>query len=353
MARRRIAGNYFESEETISGAVLKGALATILAQDQTGFPLLRKHLWAIRFSHAFPNDDSGSRPQREPESLFLHQGQLYDALRKTEAELLAFEDAIQFSVDWKRPQDHRKWKAVDKELRVRTAIHSENRRAADAELFAYEMLVTEDRTWIGSATLPAVEGLAQEFLTAIQHGLFGIGKTKAFAKVDPKEERFVGPTFGDSVAITLQTSALICDPSRHLAPGGSNGSSDAELMEREYRDAWSEMSEGSLELENYYHRCSLAGSEYLRRRFQTGLPYRPYLLTDPGSVFLLKVKDMDRAKRFLDDAAANGLRLSPSVRRFYELQNVPDSELWKRCPFLPENGYGEVALNLEVPHVSR
>ena len=355
MARRRIAGNYFESEDTIAGAALKGTLAALIDQDPHSFPLLRQHLWEVAFSHAFP-DKEGSRPKRVRESKFrkVVKETFHDALRVSVAEIEALDETIEFSVDWKpdkwKPEERPwTWPTVKKELRVRTAIDSKLRRAADAELFAYEMLVTKGRKWIASATLPNVLGLADEFQMALQHGLFGIGKTKACAKVllSPDARPVVAALNGE-IAITLQTPALICDPSRHLAPNKENGTSDQRAMENEYRAAWAELSGGSLQLQTYFHRCSLAGSEYIRRRFQLkfGHPYTPYLMTDPGSVFLLKVADATKAKAFLEKALQNGLPLTPSVKRFYHLDGVPDSDLWQHCPYLPENGFGEIDLEV-------
>lgn len=58
----------------------------------------------------------------------------------------------------------------------------------------------------------------------------------------------------------------------------------------------------SVELVRFYASQSLAGG-YLAYRFQPNKPYRPFFLTDTGSVFLLKVKDQGVADTCLDDRA--------------------------------------------------
>ena len=121
-----------------------------------------------------------------------------------------------------------------------------------------------------------------------------------------------------------------------------------EEMEAEYRQVWADLSDGSLELVNYMHRTSLAGGNYMWNRFQKGRAYKPYLMTDAGSVFLLRVKEAVPAKAFLQQARDFGLPLSKAVSGFYGLQDRARHELWQYCPFLPENGFGEIALDLHT-----
>lgn len=67
--------------------------------------------------------------------------------------------------------------------------------------------------------------------------------------------------------LTLQTPALLIDPGRRLAPGGKTGSTKEKDLEIEFRDVWSELSDGSLHMVRYFQRCSLAGGQYFQRRF--------------------------------------------------------------------------------------
>jgi len=353
-ARRRVANNLFESEPWLTGASLKGALATLLSIDQTLWPHLREHLHEIRFTHAFPAGASAPRPVYPPESLVKVNDETRDAifLKDPPTGSIAVPE---FRVDWKDESDVWRlfgWPDLKRELRVRTAIDGELRRAEDQSLFAYQMIVPDGVSWQASVLLDGVEEsvraeVAAELRAALEHGLFALGKTKARAAIIAKPiDLKTAQLRGDTVAITLQTAALLCDPSRHLAPNGQIGSSDRDAMRAEYRDVWSDLSGTSLELENYFHRVSLAGGGYLRHRFQTGDPYRPYLLTDPGSVFLLRIKDRQKASDCVTRWLRRGLDLSGPVRHFYRLGGIAERELWKSCPFLPENGFGEIAIDL-------
>lgn len=115
---------------------------------------------------------------------------------------------------------------------------------------------------------------------------------------------------------------------------------------------WQELSNGSLLVANYFQRCSLAGGQYFRRRFaRANARYKPYLLSSEGSTFLLEPtpgKEKEAIAR-LDEWLRMGLPLSASVRQFYD---IPDdlADQWKHCPYLPENGYGEIAVNDRGPY---
>ena len=352
-AKRRVAANLFESEPWLTGGALKGAVATLLAMDKECWPNLREHLHAIRFTHAFPSR-AQDRPVFPPESLVKANGKTYDAVFEKDAR--ADGDAPTFRVDWKDEGDVWKtfgWPELETELRVRTAIEGETKRAQDKQLFAYRMMVPkEGDVWKGSVILDGVdEGaraeVAAELDAALEHGLFALGKTKARATVNTKraEPRTVKLRNG-KVAITLQTAALLCDPSRHLAPNDGIGTAKLDAMQAEYKDVWNDLSGGALELDHFFHRISLAGSGYMRHRFQGGEPYRPYLLTDPGSVFLLNIKDEEKAQACVTRWLNRGIEVTKAVRRFYGLEGVPEQQLWMQCPYLPENGFGEIEVDV-------
>ena len=360
-AKRKVAGNLFESEEWIAGGTLKGALATVIAETTPEWwPELKANLHAVHFTHALPGPKDEERAAYPAESLVLTENKV---LKDAIFEEIAETDRGKFRLDWKDkdyPEDfwpRHRWKKPEREIRVRTAIEGENRRAKENDLFAYEMLLPKDKegkdvVWRARVHLDGVDEsvrskVAGQLHEAIQHGLFAMGKTKAHAsvKITLTAEGPIAVN-GGKIAVKLQTSALLCAPDRWLAPYGETGSTDAEKMRLEYETVWRELSDGALTLENYFHRQSLAGGGYLRNRFQHGHPdYRPYLLTEPGSVFLLEVNDAGRAKALLEEWHARGLPLTPAVKRFYRLDSLPQSELWQFCPYLPENGFGEIAIH--------
>ena len=71
-------------------------------------------------------------------------------------------------------------------------------------------------------------------------------------------------------------------------------------------------------------------------------PYYPYVLTEAGSVFILRAhsQEITLARERLEYLEQHGLPHPDGIKR-----TRPD-ELWRDCPFVPENGYGEICINL-------
>lgn len=366
VAKRRTNPNLFESDTVLSGGVLRGALATTL-QSLCGLPRntvigqnlpapwqeLGAHFNHIRFTHAFPAPEHVKRvlcrPVVAPLSLVKDKAnKVYDVALCAGPELVGSPPyAPSFAVDWKRSDDvekHFGWATPDRELRVRTAMERDRRRAKDENLFAYEMVVPAGCVWYSRVDLKNVPASADRAAVAAQlrallnHGLYSLGKTKAQAQVevlpqiDPIYTSDPDPMNGVWV-VSLQTPALLCDPS--VLNEGSGGS---ELFAT-YEAAWRDASQGTLHLSHFFASQSLAGG-YLALRFQRGKPYNPFLLTDPGSVFVLQASGTPAAaqaaiKRWLQD----GLPLPEWAQQRYGTH-------WSSCPFLPTDGFGEIAVNL-------
>ena len=79
----------------------------------------------------------------------------------------------------------------------------------------------------------------------------------------------------------------------------------------------------------------------LRERFWKGrAAYNPELLTCSGSVFVLEpVRDQAAAEAVLADWRDHGLG---------QPQNAPDTDDWWANPYIRQNGYGDVAINLDL-----
>lgn len=366
IARRRADNNLFESETVIPGGVLKGSVASVwlallgkpaeleIKDDSDPSRLeLCRNFAKLRFTHAFPIDD-GKRAITAPLSLIKGKpspGQK-DKLRDvalTERPILLDGNAPSFDIDWKDRNDvdaRFGWPSIKRELRVRTAIDREKRKAKKEQLFAYEMIVPNGVQWHARVDLGGVDKseralVEKQLREIVRLGLHGIGKTKAYAEVhlpDGEEvkqahESHSAPRDGMWI-VTLQTPALLCDP-RELA--GNNSSA---ALSEAYAETFDKLSSKSLKLKHFYARQSLAGGLYLHRRFQTGKPYNPFLLTDAGSVFVLEAVG-DKAQSFIDDWLLHGLPLPEWVAEIY-------GNDWKSCPYLRENGYGEIAVNLDI-----
>ena len=367
VAKQRLSGNLFESSSEIPGGTIKGMVAQMLLR-QAGAPghrvdaalgaklgryqALCSEFERVRFTHAFPaRIKTNKRPVRAPLSLVMAGKQLYDAADRDKPFLVGGE-APQFDIDWKKDPDGLKqfgWDHRPKtELRVRTAIDPEKLRADDEKLFAYEMVNPEEFEWLGSVDVSQVSErarVANELAVLMESGLSGLGKTKTEVKVRCKERLFVPRVESSATAaakgewrVTLMTSALLNDPARLTESTGNH----EELLEA-YRETWTDLSCGAVKLERFFARQTLAGGHYLYKRFQRG-DCLPWLLTNAGSVFVLKAVN-DNAGEFVQAALDGGLNLPGWAKKRY-------GATWETCPFVRENGYGEVAVNLAIKNVA-
>ena len=82
-------------------------------------------------------------------------------------------------------------------------------------------------------------------------------------------------------------------------------------------------------LKNFFAAQRFAGRYHATRRRPYGKPYYPFLLTEPGSVFLVET-EVEKLK----DLVRFGLPL-PALKHAAALD-------WRNCPFVPENGFGQI-----------
>ena len=365
---RQFKENLFDSETIISGGVIKGAIASTwrMLLDKgpnceiiDGFdkkrPELSSCLDKIRITHAFPVDRSSEkRPVVFPHSLVKGVGgTLKDVALHKEYDMVDGA-APAFAVDWKEYDDvftRFGWPHVKKELRVRTALCRSYRKAANKQLFAYEMVVPDGLEWLATIDLSNVtdatksdiedrrfrEAAKSQLIDLLLHGLHGWSKTKSSATVSISECTLdTEPVMVDEeyYIVTLQTPALL------IKPGSLDETSGQVQLEAVYNEAWNQLSDNNLQLHNFFARQSLAGGYYLHKRFRGNKEYYPWLLTDAGSVFVFKATDTEKAKKIIREWLRYGLPLPKDVSK--------DGNTWKNCPFIPENGYGEIMLTKEL-----
>jgi hypothetical protein len=359
ISKRRTTANLFESEIFIPGGAIKGTLAEtlkLIGSNETEFAELRDNLHLIRFTHAFPSKNN-KRPQVVPLSFVKIKSdkgetdftkKYKDVWEKKDA-VLIHSEAPAFSVDWKDSSDIEQefgWEKLQTILSVQTAI--ENNKAKGGDLYGYEKINPKGFQWLGRIDLSRIE---DEVLRTIVEGqlrcvfaqdLFGLGKTKALAKAEVLDENTIKNKFDKSIKapaktfiITLQTPFLLCDP-RNL-----NESSGNTELRKSYKETWEKLFGNSITLRHFFASQSLAGGEYLYKRFQADKPYNPFILTDAGSVFVFDVNDETEANKKVDDWLKHGLSLPDWAKKLY-------GNNWETCPFLPENGYGEISVNLDV-----
>ena len=373
ISRSQPNSNLFESEVVIPGGVLKGAVATTWAESLgngpstpvgPGFdparPDLCEALSLIRFTYALPEEADRRAVQVPLSAVFVQTGEgseLRDAALAPGPGLFDGR-APSFRPDWKKAQldEARKafgWPELATELRVRTAI--EKGVAAEGKLFAYESVIPGDRRWLFEVDLSAITNAgsrsraAQQLLDLLGGGIRGIGKTKANSRTldvlpGPALRAATGKPRSDGVVVlTLQTDALLFD-ARTLTE-----SSDPVHIHALYAEYFREASGGEFLLLRHFARQRLAGGWYLHSRFQAGKPYHPLALTEAGSVFVLRMETSHGWEAVLERWQRRGLPIPESVAKQLERtidgKTVPGSD-WRNCPFVPENGWGEIAVDL-------
>ena len=365
--RGTAAGNLFDSTDIVPGAAIKAAMAEMWRhwRSYTG-PLgdgntpLAKAFDALRVSHAFPAADRQRRPGRLPLSLVVSRsGALLDAVQCPQAELPEGA-APRFSIDWKgedwgRACASQGWGETRRELRVRTAISRTSRTAEEGKLFAYECNVAVgDTVWLADLALPdsvpQPEAVWKELEQLLAVGIGPIGKTAAWGDALLQDTAVLTAdvwsaddllTLPSSVVLQLQTPALL------FAADAVAEQPSVDLLAL-YRSSFGELSGEALELQHFFASQALAGGEYLMRRYASKVPQRPqgqqrflpYVLTQPGSVFVLNARagrETD-ALKILRQWRQMGLPLPADARRVH-------GDGWSLNPFVPENGYGEVTVN--------
>lgn len=366
-------GNIFESEDVISGGALKGAVAALwreLAGGNGGqkisgdFDPNRKELGdnfsSVRFTHAFPAKGCGGRPVSPPMSLVDVDGKFFDVARCGGPGLISGKVPA-FFMDWKgdtraRRDERFSWPRPRRELRVRTAMDYDLRRSKKEQLFSYETVIPDGYVWTAHVDLSRVADAARDqvelqLLSILDQGVIFIGKSKALAEVRIAESASskgssgpdfppVNITLGNDNdlgwIVTLQSPAIMLDPEVLSETTGM-----VEL-ETAYQNAFDDISDHSLCLVRYFARQRMAGGRYLAGRFIGGAKYRPFILTEAGSVFVLrpaKGKEKDARKK-IEEWYKSGLPIPQSGKPY----------TWENCPFVPENGFGEIAVNLPCHH---
>lgn len=364
-------GNVFESGDIISGGTLRGALAQMLmarhgvvSLDKIGLSPLAKYFEKLRCTHALPAPIREPRPLPLPQSLVWHDDDVKDAWRHKSppAELM---QAPAFQTDWK-PKAYEKaggqqgWGKTQRHLRVRTDIGPDG-KAKDGKLFAYECVAAArdsadkattqwlfdiDLVGIGDATDRAAVWVELDNL--LGGGLAPLGKTdahatlQAIAKADPASNSAWAAvpldslTVGNLVPLLLVTDAL-------LFPTDAIADQPEADLGGIYRDAFADLLDklgckSALSLSHHFATQRLAGGDYLHKRYLKGKDYQPFVLTEAGSVFVFEVNDVANARLALHAWGSNGLALPTLVSHKH-------GDTWQHHPYLPQNGFGEVAVH--------
>lgn len=330
----RVAENMFEGASIIPGAAFKGALAERLrlaSLKPESDPGLSLALAQLRFSHAFPLSDGKIADAPLPMSVLIDANHnFFDISGWSTGDVpLQAGKAADFLVSAKDKDKTRardqldlpKFKPV-KLARTHIAMDGERLIANDEKLYSTVMIGAKNQKWRLKIDFGNVRDAdnAKLLRAAIGSAITGIGRTGATASLT--EIAGTAPVAsGGEMTLVLQTAALMID----------GAAVTALTMAERYAAYFALHLDGAL-LKNFYARRSMAGGYAGMRYRPYGSPYYPFILTEPGSVFRLELPD-DKARQ----AAAQALRfgLPPAL---LDGKTVT----WETCPYVPENGYGEV-----------
>lgn len=383
------ASYFVESENVIPGSVIKGSLARFLnllcgtvhdwttidlynTQVSNRFPHFAKYFSQIRFSHAFPVAfDRTHRPVAIPFSAVTVKGDasIFDVALHNSPSLDSQSRIPSFQINWKSSDKARRdfgWTMPEIINKTRTAIHEQSKRAKDEKLYTFQYLTPfqpketgsercrKKIKWIADINLPEIDEkeqkrVAKEFFEAINLGWRYLGKRDAefaFSVHEPLSSAFneqfekVLPEHDDKKAIVvLQTDALMFDGKLLSDEQGFF----PDLYDV-YKKFWSEVTEGSCEMTRFFARQKFAGGYQAKNNFKLHEYYYPFVLTEMGSVFVLEIHDREKANVKLLEFSQRGLPLPSNITN--PISSDPDFDYWKKCPFVPENGYGEIKINM-------
>lgn len=372
-------GNLFESDDVVEGRRLKGALAETInrlqgretwpplgSRRKSVWPTIEKYFHLLRFGHALPAH-AGARPVTPPLSLVKAGQSLQDAARRAPGDLLIGDVAPEFAVDWKDAEPVNRRFGLARPSRwvtVHTAIDANTRSAQSGQLFSVESVLPwkwdSDATgqrqqrpiqWHGFVDLSDVpEAERAAAVSELRHVLgkrIRIGRTRCSVSFElgdglpvssVKSNCRQAQVFDDKGTLVEGWVVSLQTPSYLAELNELSESSTADDLLMCYRKAFARLSAGTLHLVRFFARQELAGGDYWHRRFGSE-GYRPKVLTEAGSVFVLvPASDGNGGQATIQRWLTHGLGdLEPA-----SLEGVLAD------PFARQNGFGEIAVNLPV-----
>lgn len=363
--------NTYTSAGYVPGGVIKGAVARQLLafHGLTGFlddhaandrldpdcAALARAFGSLVVRHAVPVAKARSgdlfRPSVLPDSLAAVEMDktitIVDLAVQADPDCpLMIEDRVPIGkFDWK--PKHAKAAAVtfgpdnlpQRELRIRTEIDPTTRAAKTARLFGIEYTRIDDHDFVAEIEVPSPHDPAavlRALSVICSNGLAGIGRGGAFAEVTfLPQSRDDAKVTGDTAVLVLQTAALLRDPS-------DDGYDLRAAYEQSLRDIGLP---DNWELPAVFLRERLAGGGFFLNRLAGTMRYAPWLLTEPGATFIFTRK-AGTMTGFPESWLAGGLPIPKKVLQFHGLS--ASAELYRACPYLPQNGYGEVTLGAKT-----
>ncbi len=354
-------GNMFTGSEIITGGTIKGALAAKLMADGHDLTAadLSNTLSMMTISHAFPD-------AVQARDLPLDYVQLGGQKRRLAgAEIIDCTDEAaipRFAPDFKH--DNKKVKEPaprQREFRTHVAIDRGTGGAEESKLFSASSVLHEQESapviWRSTIGLPddATSGQKNQFnlcMNKLAHGLFTLGKTKARTletKISPVKVNSTAPK-PDEWRLVLDTPLLMLREF-HL--------SNEVLYWAAIKEYWAEVTKRCYELkfidglpEIYAQQTFASGYPSLRFLFFGDKRVEPFVLTKPGSVFVLACIDKAGASAERSRLGRTGLPVAkwtlpdPLDRQGEDPGNLRllDQPCFNLCPYGQQNGYGQIYL---------
>lgn len=347
---RMASANLFKGSAVIPGSAIKGTLAEALQRAGQMTDAMRDLLAAVTIGHVFPKPVPAEPGQKRwrpiPLSLatvhYNNSSYLYDRLRLC---LLADQPleppridrrarTLTFLGDMKDKEPLQRylgiaWDPPAYDVRTRTKIDPEtgaaeyDAKTKSGQLFSYAAVDPAGFDWQGRIVFPAdaAPALVGEILALLEQGVVGLGKTGALLKASiggPVDM----PTSDPPYALTLATPAVLND---------LEALRDGRSLRDDYAAYWDGL---GYTLLTFFAAQRLEGGYVALRYPPRPGACEPYLVTKPGSVFLIKPKGSGDVTP-LSDLLTFGLPPRGPIAK-------PE---WENCPFLPQNGFGEVHLN--------
>lgn len=366
---KRVRENFMRSQDTIPGSVVKGALAealnaacgmpsrTPIDADNSGvaatLPALATSFGALIFRQARPAPAGGRRPVVVPLTAVAAESDsadVYDVALCSGPSLIGGLAPV-FQTDWKDTEGPRQahgWAIPKRVVKTRTAIDQQTRRARDGQLFSYEYVCPisgkgDPIEWVGEVDLASIEpdwrgAVLRDLQMALSLDL-GIGKRRTDCAVTiGATESVGGVAVRDGLYIvTVQSPTLMVAP-QDLQPGVD--------LRTAYESYWRSTLGEDVQLERFFAHQTMLGGYLSSRRVGGAVrsSYLPFIVTDAGSVFVLRadVAAADSVRERLVGLLGVGLPVPEWAEARYSVDGHP---LWQTCPFVPANGAGEFSVN--------
>ena len=357
-------GNFFAGDTVIPGQVLKAVAARWLS-DRGLLAGKEVALASLVFRHARPIPEGAPKtPPPVTKPLSTYHGVKDDGVTSGDDEecltgdvlddeclfnYASGEYAMAFQPDWKGvPAEYGHEERLGRVARTRTAIGAGG-VAEDERLFTHVAVDPKGFVWrvsvlIPPGTDPKVAATMAELLANLNGSSLGLGKTKVPLTWSPTplgpRPHVPRPKEGNW-RVVLQTPACLHGPARTR----STKKDPITALREDYTTYWKSVLGKGARLVDFMAQQRLAGG-YLARRYPVApcVGFEPYLLTQPGSIFVIAASE-DRheseIEEKLKEVAIAGLPLSGCWPR--------NQRSWKTHPFLPEAGWGEIRINEPMP----